>query len=279
MTTPMSHEEAQDLLAAEALDALSGAERDALVAHLSSCMACEHALGELRDAAGELAYAVAYQPLAPARNKRVRARLLARATADASTRTTSRVTPARPSRAAEPFFRRQPVTGWLLAAGLACLAFGMAMWAVRSTRESGAYRDQIAALQRQRSDLTTQLASSDTMLHALTSPSVRVIELTASQPTMPWARMFWDQATNRWTFVAHNLAQTAQGRAYELWLITADQKKIPAGMFVPGANGEAMMVANYALPRDSLAAIAVTVEPENGVPSPTGPIVISGGAK
>ncbi len=279
MTTPMTHEEAQDLLAAEALEALSGAERDALLAHITTCMACERALGELRDAAGELAYAVVHAPLAPARNKRVRARLLARAAADAGTRATSRVTPVRSSRAAEPFYRSRPITGWLIAAGITLLAFGASMAAVRYRRVAGAMGQQVALTQHQRDSLQQDLTTRDQTLAEVFGPSVRVIELVAATPQSPSGRMFWDQATNRWTFVAHHLAQTPQGRAYELWLITPDQQKHPAGMFLPDANGKGFHQATFALARDSLSAVAVTEEPSNGVPSPTGPIVIVGTAR
>jgi hypothetical protein len=38
------------------------------------------------------------------------------------------------------------------------------------------------------------------------------------------------------------------------------------------------MHAHYAMPRDALRAVAITEEPEGGMPAPTGPMVVSGSA-
>jgi anti-sigma-K factor RskA len=62
-----------------------------------------------------------------------------------------------------------------------------------------------------------------------------------------------------------------------VWLVTPSAK-ISAGTFAPDSSGGARMQAKYALAPDSLRAVAVTVEPAGGVPSPTGPIVIAGSA-
>ena len=84
----------------------------------------------------------------------------------------------------------------------------------------------------------------------------------------PFARMFWDTARNTWTLVAHNMPELRPGRTYQLWLVTPTAK-ISAGTFRPTPDGEVMMQANYALPKDSLAAVAVTDEPMGGSPQPT----------
>jgi anti-sigma-K factor RskA len=81
--------------------------------------------------------------------------------------------------------------------------------------------------------------------------------------------MFWDQASHRWTFVAHRLPATAAGRTYQLWLITHDQRTISAGTFDPSPDGGALVRASYELPGNALAAVAVTEEPAGGVSSPT----------
>ena len=90
--------------------------------------------------------------------------------------------------------------------------------------------------------------------------------------------MFWDVATNRWTFFAHNLPAVREGREYQLWLVTTDERKIPAGTFRPDQGGNAVVQATYALPPDALAAVAVTEEPAGGLPQPSGAIIIAGAA-
>ena len=80
--------------------------------------------------------------------------------------------------------------------------------------------------------------------------------------------MFWDQRHDAWTFVAHQVPMPKAGRTYQLWLVTPTAK-ISAGTFAPTPDGEVMMQATYALPKDSLAAVAVTDEPMGGSPEPT----------
>ena len=67
------------------------------------------------------------------------------------------------------------------------------------------------------------------------------------------------------------------GMTYQVWLVT-DSAKISAGTFQPDATGHAFMQAKYALDRNALKAVAITEEPAGGMPSPTGPIVVSGSA-
>jgi anti-sigma-K factor RskA len=124
------------------------------------------------------------------------------------------------------------------------------------------------------------LAEQKSVLDALTGPGVRVIDASAASARQPYARMFWDQPTNRWTFVAYNLPAAAPGHTYQLWLVTRDQKKVSAGTFAPQPNGSAIVRATYALAPDALAAIAVTKEPVGGSAQPTTtPFLVGAAAK
>jgi anti-sigma-K factor RskA len=77
--------------------------------------------------------------------------------------------------------------------------------------------------------------------------------------------------------VTYNIRPPKPGMTYQVWLVTADAK-ISAGTFKPDAAGRTMMHARYALDRDALRSVAVTEEPEGGMPAPTGPMVIAGTA-
>jgi anti-sigma-K factor RskA len=122
--------------------------------------------------------------------------------------------------------------------------------------------------------LSDSLEAEASTLRELTGEQVSVVRLTSAAPSAPWAWMFWNHATNRWTFVAHNLQAAPPGKTYQLWLVTA-KAKISAGTFNPNADGSAELQATYPLARDSLRAIAVTEEPAGGVPQPTGQFVIT----
>ncbi len=308
MTDEPMHPELQDAIAAEAVDALDGEERERLLAHLAGCPACGAELAALRASAGALALVAPVQPMDAARSGRVRARLLARAAAerpatfaegddvtlvtrppsDPSARVGDDVTViAPPPRAVTPDAqvipitaarRRSTVVPWLAAAASLVLLLGTAAYALSLRGRLQSLEGRVAAAERERGELAQRVQEREATLAAVSAPSARVIEMAAARPAAPSGRMFWDQATNRWTFFAHNLPAVREGREYQLWLVTADDRKISAGTFRPDPRGAAVVQATYALPADALAAVAVTEEPAGGVPQPTGAIVIAGAA-
>jgi anti-sigma-K factor RskA len=83
VTRAASHDEAREELGAAALDALSPAERAAVLAHVAACAECRTELAAYAAAAACLADAVQSIPIDPVRRAQVRTRLLARAAADA----------------------------------------------------------------------------------------------------------------------------------------------------------------------------------------------------
>lgn len=318
MTNGMIHEEFHDALAAEAVGALDGEERERLLAHLDGCPACGAELESLRASAALLAFAAPYRPMEPARSAAVRERLLARAGEDRDSITQVGPAPAGaplpgddpdvtlvgappPPAAPAPvpgdpppvtYARREPdvipitsaprprapLLPWLAAAASLVLLIGVGMYAASLRGRLASVEDRYVVAERERFQLERRLQEREATLAAVTAPASRVIELAAARPQAPSGRMFWDIANNRWTFFAYNLPATADGREYQLWLITPDQRRIPAGTFRPDGRGAAVVQATYALPADSLGAIAVTEEPVGGVAQPTGAIVIAGAA-
>jgi anti-sigma-K factor RskA len=89
--------------------------------------------------------------------------------------------------------------------------------------------------------------------------------------------MMWNRTSDDWIMVTYDLRPPKPGMTYQVWLVT-DKEKISAGTFHPDTGGRTVMHAHYALPRDALRAVAITEEPEGGMPSPTGPMVVSGSA-
>jgi hypothetical protein len=174
--------------------------------------------------------------------------------------------------------RRAPLLPWLAAAAALVLLVGVGIYAASLRGRLAAAESRYAAAERERFQLERRARASEATLAAISTPASRVIELAAARPQAPSGRMFWDVARNRWTFFAHHMPAVRPGREYQLWLITAGQQKIPAGTFRPDPTGHAVVQATYALPADSLAAIAVTEEPAGGLPAPSGPVIIAGTA-
>ena len=103
------------------------------------------------------------------------------------------------------------------------------------------------------------------------------VNLADAKSQQPMGRMFWDQATDRWTFTAHHLPMPAKGRTYQLWLVVAGQK-VSVGTYLPSAGGDAEVRQTFAVKPGTLQAVAVTDEPTGGMPQPTGPMVVLGKA-
>ena len=288
MSDGMTHDEAREALEALALDALDASERDAVMAHVATCAICQSELAALENTVGELAYAATPIPMSPAQRDRIRARLMARATADHTSRAPlSGVTPLRveagggaaradaaPLRPHTPARRSLGPAAWMAMAASLVAILGVGLF-LRASQERDAARASLATVQATSGvqvaaldSLRAAVKSRDQMIANLTGPQVAVMTLTSTMPTAPTARMFWDQQHDAWTFVAHHIPMPKAGRTYQMWLVTPTAK-ISAGTFMPSPEGEVMMHATYAMPKDSLAAVAVTDEPMGGSAQPT----------
>ena len=292
MSMELTHDEARTSLEALALDALDASERAAVTAHVDGCAVCRDQLTALEDATAQLAYAVRPVPMTDAQRDRVRGRLMSRVSSgrrdeshgaaqhsplpvsSAHSEKPLRLIPsagAAPSKVVRFTAAR---AGWLAAAASVVAVVSLAaLYQVTGERDAARTAYQLAASDRALNhgvldSLRQTLASRDRVIVNLTGPEVAVMTLASAGPNAPTGRMFWNQSVNAWTFVAHHLPKPASGRTYQLWLVTA-KEKISAGTFMPGATGDALMQATYALPKNALAAVAVTDEPEAGSAQPT----------
>jgi hypothetical protein len=280
----MAHEEALQALEALALDALDADERVAVLAHVAGCAICQQEVLSLQATASQLAYAVSPVPMSSAQRDRIRTRLIGRVVADRAQ--TPEVHPSANSVILVPNPANAAHAGrhWLesRASWLAMAASLVAAVSLATLFQVTKERDTIRTAYQFTSGRTAQadslrvaLEDRDRLIANLTGPQVAVVTLTSEGIRAPSARMFWDQSVNAWTFVAHHLPAPKTGRTYQLWLVTA-KDKINAGTFSPNANGDAVVRATYNLPKDALAAVAVTDEPTAGSPQPTTTPIILG---
>lgn len=284
----MTHAEAQELLAALSLDATSREERDAVLAHIAECDDCARELGQLRDAAHAMARLAPETAMDPARQARVRAHVLARAAERAQPTGAPPSKPVTPAAISMPPRRLTQFSTARLVAAAAIVLVGVALglWAVSAEQRANELQRSTQRLLAAQRSVEREIAARDSaladrqaLLDAMTGAGVQVIEAGAPSARQPSGKMFWDQLTGQWTFVAHNLPHQAPNRTYQLWLITRAQRKISAGVFATSASGDALVIAHYSLPKDSLAAIAVTDEPSGGSTQPTTTPVLVGTAR
>lgn len=172
---------------------------------------------------------------------------------------------------------------WLaLAAGIAFVVTAGALYKV--TRDQARFRNAVAgqrvAMEQTMDTLKASMAAKDSMIASLTGPQMKAVDLVNYGSMSPLARMYWDQKTQQWTMYAYHLPQPAQGKTFQVWLITrVSAKPISAGVFMPSANGTAIMHAKYALDPGMLRQVAITEEPMGGMPYPTGPMIIAGSGR
>jgi anti-sigma-K factor RskA len=191
--------------------------------------------------------------------------LRARVLAAASTRAHTREVPSRPA-----------VLPWLAAAAALALAVGLTIYAAQLRSRIGVLEAELREA-RARADTNERLvvdaqrtaADAQASVAVLTAPDVARVDL-AGQPVAPQAsaRAFWSRSRGM-VFTASNLPPLPAGRTYQLWVVTA-QAPISAGFLAPDAAGN--VSETFDTPQDipQPVAIAVTIEPAGGVPSPTG---------
>ena len=114
------------------------------------------------------------------------------------------------------------------------------------------------------------------MLRVLSGPRTLTASLAPKPGFVGSGRVLVDATTGEAHVVLAGLPSPGPGKTYELWAIRGDRPPEPAGLL--GAGGDpaaAARVDRIAAPSD-VAAFAVSIEPEQGSTSPTGPIVLVG---
>jgi anti-sigma-K factor RskA len=227
------HDRFSENAASYVLGALSQAERNAFETHLAGCAACAaevRAFGSVADAIGAASAPAEPPPAA-------RARVLDVVAGSAEWRQAG--APARRSSAAWP---------WLAVAASLALATGAGMYAMR---------------------LRGALAEAERARAVMAAPDLTRIDL-AGQPAAPTAsaRAFLSRSRGL-IFTASNLPPLPVGRIYQLWIVT-EQAPVSVGVVTPDANGAVEFVSRRGEHFPKAAGVAVTIEPEGGVPAPTG---------
>ncbi len=150
---------------------------------------------------------------------------------------------------------------------------------------------QIAALARQNHELETRLdelgrtfaglrESLDAqaqILRLVGGPRVLTVTLAPQEGAVGAGRVLVDTTTGDAAVVVAGLKPAGKGKTYELWAIRGKNAPEPAGLINLAANSDtgAIRVPGLLAPGD-VTAFAVSIEPQGGSPSPTGPIVLVG---
>jgi anti-sigma-K factor RskA len=268
----MDHERLRDAAGLYALGALAGEERQAFEAHLATCAECTAEVRVLGGVVTALPYAV--PQVDPPRA--LRGRVLA-AVGAPQVASRSPVTPM-PTRARMGFVS----SGWLSAAALLIVSLALGAYAVNLRQRVGGLESQLRVAVN-RLDLTEQQLAEATRaaeraqlrMAVLTSPDLKQVNL-KGQPPAPRAagRAFWSRS-NGLLFAANALPPLPAGRTYQLWFLTPGAP-VSAGLIKPDQNGRITAAFDTPPGTPDPTGVAVSIEPEGGVPAPTGAIYLAG---
>jgi anti-sigma-K factor RskA len=246
------HHQLADQAAAYSLGALSAAERVEFEAHLAVCAVCAAEVRSFAPIGWALALAVS--PATPS------------AKALAGPAWSPALRPLRTLRS----------LSYALAASIA-LAIALGGYAAQlrgrvSTLETRLHDATLRADagERQMADLRRTAFEAQSTVAVLAAPDLVRIDL-AGQPAAPSAaaRALWSRSRGL-VFTATNLPAPPPGRAYQLWVLTAQPAPMSAGMLTIDANGRVAVMIPTPVDMPAPVAMAVTLEPAAGVPSPTG---------
>jgi anti-sigma-K factor RskA len=266
----MAHEQYKEMIAAQALSALDEGEARALDVHLQTCAECRAEMDEWRETAAWLALDA--KPLEP--SPRLRTEILLQIKTDAaSPKHGDAKIIAMPSRRARGWTSAQKWGALAAAFVIAALLISLlALW-----RQNISARNELAQLSKQIEETRQELDREREALSIMTSPGARLAELSGTG-VAPAAHgtIAYDQ-TGRAILMTKDLPPPPPGKAYQLWFI-AGGPPIPGKVFKTNPAGAGTL--NDHIPNQALnaAMFAITLEPENGVPKPTGEIYLKSGS-
>jgi len=249
------HDELAGLAALYALGALTGAERQTFEAHLVSCTTCLTELHAFRTVVDRLAFAAA--AVNPPRALRDR-------TLASLPQSDQRA----PTLHDKTRLNRGARWAWFAAAAMLAISVGLSVY-------SASLRERIRVLDRQVADALRSTEAARIRLAVLTAPDLTDVALAGQAPAQRASgRALWSRSRGV-VFAASSLPALPPGRTYQLWCLTSGAP-VSAGVFEPERDGRA--IAFFPTPELTAApsGFAVSLEPEGGVPAPTGAIYLAG---
>jgi anti-sigma-K factor RskA len=279
------HEIWRERAAIYALDALTGDERREFETHLQSCLECAAELLTLRPAADALAQTVPQLDPRPELRDRVMSAVIG------ETRTAMPAAAPAPSMPAARVTPKPSPLRWLPIAAILALAVGLGVYAnglrgrvSRLESELDQARAQSAALQARvgRAETTlasteTQLTSTQSQLAVLAAPDSRRVTLAAQIGAPPGASGRADWSPSRGLALSvSNLPAPLPMRDYQVWLLTRGAPPVSAGLLPRDAvDGRTVVFTAPAGAREPIG-VALSEEPEGGVPQPGKQIYLVG---
>ena len=249
-----------------ALGVLEGEERAELEAHLSRAGdQCVAGVAHARWIVAQLAHAAPDAPAPPA----LRGKIMDAVKSSAKTPAPGAI----PFEKPKPAEQRAAFPWWAWAAAVLLAAI-----TGYTIRQMNAQNAQLAALRKQMKLATTQnqmlqneLDMNRMVAMVMTSPDSVPLKLMPKDTHMPMVHVYLHPHMGA-AITADQMPAMPSERTLQLWAVPKSGKPMSVAIFHPDALGEIALVAPVNMPKNEIAALAVTDEPAGGSPQPTTPI-------
>ena len=278
-------EDYKELLAANALTALDAADASALDAHLRSCFDCRSEAGDWQEIAAYLALDAA--PLEPSPQLRERILLSVRADNSNVGLSNNRAdVPAQPARGARESkvlaFEKPSRNVWASLGSFGAIAATLLLAALIISllvvwQQNRAMQNELARVATETREVKTQLDHERAVVQLLTSPDAQLAKLAGTNVAPGAHAMLAYDKNGRAMLMAKGLPAAPAGKAYQLWYIMGG-KPMPGKMLTADGAGNAVLEGQIPAAALAGAIFAVTLEPEGGMPAPTGEIYLRSAA-
>lgn len=188
--------------------------------------------------------------------------------------------PARPAPVSVPAAAPSSWWPWLVAAASMAIAVGTSLGWISARGEVARLQSTIAELRASaaeflnvRAEFDRERSDRERVIAILSAGDVHSASLGSVAPAGAARGHVYVSASRGLFFAAESLPPLPAGRTYQLWTIVAGQP-VSHGIFEPQGDGRAQVLAQA--PPGAVQAIAVTIEPDGGVPAPTGDKVLLG---
>jgi len=119
--------------------------------------------------------------------------------------------------------------------------------------------------------LQNQLDQSRMVASVMLSPDSMPLKLMPKDKNMPMVHAYLHPHMGV-AITAEEMPSMPSARTLQLWFVPKAGKPLSVAIFHPDAAGQIALVAPVNMPRDEIAALAVTEEPAGGSPQPTSAI-------
>lgn len=254
MNVPHTNPEDLDLYA---LGALDGEEKQTLEAHLRDCAACRQQLAAARQRTALLGLAA--PPVTP--RSQVKSALMDKVRAENRSVSQPSATKSR-----KRWGLRFSLGFGLATAVLAFATYELAKQDLDRGRE-------LKQLQAQLSQNETAMQAMGQVTGAPDSAQITLLQQPGGPPGQ--AHVTYNARMGMGVY-SGQIAPAPAGKSYQLWLVPASGAPVSAGLVE--ANQQTGAVVMHLTPGLAAKAFAVTLEPQGGMPQPTGPKVLVGAA-